>query len=46
MRRRLAAWNRAGAGDQLHLVLLMKVRSVKKLDWSRAVTGSSHVRAG
>lgn len=28
-RRRLAAWNEAGAWDELHLVLL------KKLDWSR-----------
>jgi hypothetical protein len=43
--RRLAAWNEAGVWDQLHLVLLKKLRSAKKLDWSRAVIDSSHVRA-
>ncbi|RPF39255.1 transposase [Streptomyces sp. TLI_185] len=43
--RRLAAWNEAGVWDQLHLVLLKKLRAAKKLDWSRAVIDSSHVRA-
>jgi transposase len=43
--RRLAAWNEAGVWDQLHLVLLKKLRSAKQLDWSRAVIDSSHVRA-
>nr|WP_240529867.1 IS5 family transposase [Streptomyces mangrovisoli] len=43
--RRLAAWNEAGVWDQLHLVLLRKLRAAKKLDWSRAVIDSSHVRA-
>ncbi|WP_435840822.1 IS5 family transposase [Streptomyces cinnamoneus] len=43
--RRLAAWNEAGVWDQLHLVLLKKLRVAKKLDWSRAVIDSSHVRA-
>ncbi|WUA78529.1 IS5 family transposase [Streptomyces sp. NBC_00207] len=43
--RRLAAWNDAGVWDQLHLVLLKKLRIAKKLDWSRAVIDSSHVRA-
>ncbi|WTS73975.1 IS5 family transposase [Streptomyces sp. NBC_00105] len=43
--RRLAAWNDAGVWDQLHLVLLKKLRVAKKLDWSRAVIDSSHVRA-
>jgi len=43
--RRLAEWNEAGVWDQLHLVLLKKLRSAKKLDWSRAVIDSSHVRA-
>lgn len=43
--RRLAAWNEAGVWDQLHLVLLRKLRSAKQLDWSRAVIDSSHVRA-
>ncbi|MFJ2925647.1 transposase [Streptomyces massasporeus] len=43
--RRLAAWNEAGVWDQLHLVLLEELRSADKLDWSRAVIDSSHVRA-
>nr|WP_285530505.1 IS5 family transposase [Streptomyces lavendulae] len=43
--RRLAAWNEAGVWDQLHLVLLKRLRAAKKLDWSRAVIDSSHVRA-
>ncbi|GGW96912.1 hypothetical protein GCM10010341_17880 [Streptomyces noursei] len=43
--RRLAAWNAAGVWDQLHVLLLKKLRSAKKLDWSRAVIDSSHVRA-
>ena len=43
--RRLAAWNEAGVWDELHLVLLRKLRSARKLDWSRAVIDSSHVRA-
>ncbi|MFJ5062917.1 IS5 family transposase [Streptomyces nigra] len=42
--RRLAAWNEAGVWDELHLVLLKKLRAAKKLDWSRAVIDSSHVR--
>ncbi|WP_404827845.1 IS5 family transposase [Streptomyces aureocirculatus] len=44
--RRLAAWNEAGVWDQLHAVLLTKLRVAKQLDWSRAVIDSSHVRAG
>ncbi len=43
--RRLAAWNEAGVWDQLHLVLLKKLRSAKQLDWSRSVIDSTHVRA-
>ena len=43
--RRLAAWNEAGVWDELHLVLLKKLRAAGKLDWSRAVIDSSHVRA-
>ncbi|MFD4688188.1 IS5 family transposase [Streptomyces sp. NPDC058219] len=38
--RRLAAWNEAGVWDELHLVLLTKLRAAKKLDWSRAVIDS------
>jgi transposase len=41
--RRLAAWNEAGVWDELHLVL-KKLQAAKKLDWSRAVIDSSHVR--
>lgn len=43
--RRLAAWNEAGVWDELHVVLLEKLRSKNQLDWSRAVIDSSHVRA-
>ncbi|MGY1495850.1 IS5 family transposase [Streptomyces sp. QTS52] len=43
--RRLAAWNEAGVWEELHLVLLRKLRAAGKLDWSRAVIDSSHVRA-
>ncbi|MFI6564223.1 IS5 family transposase [Streptomyces sp. NPDC050534] len=43
--RRLAAWNEAGVRDQLHQLLLNKLRSKNQLDWSRAVIDSSHVRA-
>jgi transposase len=43
--RRLAAWNEAGVWNQLHVVLLEKLRSKGKLDWSRPVIDSSHVRA-
>ncbi|WP_241540097.1 IS5 family transposase [Streptomyces sp. M41(2017)] len=43
--RRLAAWNEAGVWDALHLVLLKRLRAANRLDWSRAVIDSSHVRA-
>ncbi|WP_189716187.1 transposase, partial [Streptomyces phaeofaciens] len=35
--RRLAAWNEAGVWDQLHQLLLNRLRSKNQLDWSRAV---------
>ncbi|WP_282797578.1 IS5 family transposase [Streptomyces sp. CC224B] len=38
--RRLAAWNEAGLWDQLHVVLLKKLRTAKQLHWSRAVIDS------
>ncbi|WP_368857613.1 transposase [Streptomyces sp. GbtcB7] len=44
-RRRPAAWGEAGARDQLHVVLPEKLRSKDKLNRSRAVIDSSHVRA-
>ena len=43
--RPLAAWNEAGVWDRLHAVLLKELRSKNKLDWSRAVIDSTHVRA-
>ncbi|WP_240653723.1 IS5 family transposase [Streptomyces sp. AcE210] len=43
--RRLAAWNEAGVWEQLHVVLLKKLRASNQLDWSRGVIDSSHVRA-
>ncbi|MET9079782.1 IS5 family transposase [Streptomyces sp. NPDC004232] len=44
--RRLAAWNEAGVWDQLHVVLLRKLRSAKKLDWSRVVIDSPPCAGG
>jgi hypothetical protein len=44
--RRLAAWNEAGVWDQLHQLLLHRLRSKNQLDWSRAVIDSSHPQSG
>ena len=43
--RRLAEWHEAGVWDRLHQVLLAELHAAGKLDWSRAVIDSSHVRA-
>ena len=43
--RRLAEWNTAGVWQQLHELLLAELHAAGKLDWSRAVIDSSHVRA-
>jgi transposase len=43
--RRLRDWQQAGVFDQLHQLLLARLRSAERLDWSRAVVDSSHVRA-
>jgi len=43
--RRLAEWNRAGVWQRLHELLLAELQAAGKLDWSRAVIDSSHVRA-
>jgi hypothetical protein len=40
-----AGRNEADGWDPLHQVLLKELRSQNRLDWSRAVTDSSHVRA-
>jgi transposase len=43
--RRLEEWNSAGVWKRLHLVLLEELHCAGKLDLSRAVIDSSHVRA-
>jgi transposase len=43
--RRLAEWNSAGVWQRLHELLLSELQGAGKLDWSRAVIDSSHVRA-
>ncbi|MGS2619244.1 IS5 family transposase [Micromonospora sp. LZ34] len=43
--RRLEEWNRAGVWQRLHELLLAELHGAGKLDWSRAVIDSSHVRA-
>jgi transposase len=43
--RRLQEWNAAGVWQQLHELLLAELHAAGKLDWSRAVIDSSHVRA-
>ena len=43
--RRLRDWNDAGVWSRLHEVLLAKLREADRIDWSRAVADSSHVRA-
>jgi transposase len=43
--RRLDEWNRAGVWQRLHELLLAELQGAGKLDWSRAVIDSSHVRA-
>ncbi len=43
--RRLRDWNAAGVWQRLHEVLLDELRAADRLDLSRAVIDSSHVRA-
>lgn len=43
--RRLRDWNEAGVWQQLHEVLPAELNAAARLDWSRAVVDSSHVRA-
>jgi transposase len=42
---RLRDWNEAGVWQRLHEVLLAELNAAAKLDWSRCVVDSSHVRA-
>jgi transposase len=43
--RRLRDWNDAGVRQRLHEVLLAELNAALRLDWSRCVVDSSHVRA-
>ena len=43
--RRLREWQEAGVWERLHELLLAKLREGDRIDWSRAVIDSSHVRA-
>jgi transposase len=43
--RRLKEWQEAGVWQRLHGVLLAKRREADRIDWSRAVIDSSHLRA-
>ena len=43
--RRLRDWHDAGVWQRLHESLLAELHAAGALDWSRAVTGGSHVRA-
>jgi transposase len=43
--RRLRDWHEAGVWDDIHQVLLNKLREADKIDWSRAAVDSSSVRA-
>ena len=43
--RRLEEWQRAGVWEQLHALLLARLRAAGQIEWSRAVVDSSHVQA-
>ena len=43
--RRLRDWNEPGVWDRLYQLLLAGLHTAGRLDWSKAVIGSSHVRA-
>jgi transposase len=43
--RRLRDWNDAGVWQRLHEVMLADLREANRIDWSRAVVDSTHVRA-
>lgn len=43
--RRLRDWQAAGVWQQLHEVLLAKLRAADQIDWSRAVVDSASLRA-
>ncbi len=43
--RRLRDWNEAGVWQRLHEILLAELNAAARLDWSRCVVDSSHIRA-
>jgi transposase len=43
--RRLRDWNDAGVWQRLHEVMLADLQEANRIDWSRAVVDSTHVRA-
>ena len=43
--RRLRAWQEAGVWDRLHEVLLARLRTADRIDWSRCIVDSSSIRA-
>ncbi|GHG74404.1 hypothetical protein GCM10018980_71270 [Streptomyces capoamus] len=43
--RRLRDWNEAGVWQRLHKVLLAELNAASRMDWSRCVVDSSHVKA-
>jgi transposase len=43
--RRLRSWQQDGVWDKLHEVLLARLRSVGRIDWSRCIVDSSSIRA-
>lgn len=43
--RRLRDWHHAGVWERLHQLLLAELHAADKLDWSKAVIDSSHIRA-
>ena len=44
--RRLDEWQQAGVWDELHALLLARLRAAGEIEWSRAVIESSQVQAG
>jgi transposase len=43
--RRLDEWQRAGVWDELHALLLARLRAAGEIEWSRAIADSSQVQA-
>jgi transposase len=43
--RRLRDWQAAGVWEQLHKVLLARLRAADQIDWSRVIVDSSSIRA-